>query len=164
MSVFVVIAADYLMQRAEFNKKALVSCGGSLGGCQALICAALIPEVTMCVSNATAMCDHLGSKVGHLPGWPELLKRDPQNEKTSAYFDVVNFAHRVKCPTYMAVGFVDPTCPPASTYAAYNTLTCPKKMQHSVTSKHGGKCFDPSELGVFQAWRDDISRYLRKNK
>jgi len=158
-----VLAADYLMQKKEFNGKDLVSYGGSLGGCQALVCAALVPQVTACVSQATAMCDHYGAKAGHLPGWPELLRNVPKAEKSAACFDVVNFARRVKCPVYMAVGFIDTTCPPASTYAAYNAIKSPKKMMHTVTSGHGGKCLDPKDTGVFQCWRREILRELTGN-
>jgi len=156
-----VIVADYLKQRAEFNGKQMIASGGSFGGCQAIVCAALVPEVTLCISTATAMCDHMGRKAGHLPGWPDLLAKRPEAEANSAYFDVVNFAPRVKCPTHMAVGFIDTTCPPASIYPAYNSLNAAEKsMAHSVTSGHGGRCLDGKETGVFHFGSDEVSRHL----
>ena len=38
------------------------------------------------------------------------------------YFDVKNFAPKVKCPVYMAFGLQDPTCPPHTNFAIYNNL------------------------------------------
>lgn len=159
-----VIAADYLIQRPEFNGKTLVSLGGSMGGCQSLVCASLVPQVTRCVSQATAMCDHTGEKAGHLPGWPGLLAQVPDAEQTSGYFDVSNFVHRVKCPVFMAVGFIDTVCPPASTYAVFNRLKSPGKMAHSVTGGHSDECLDPQDTGVFQLWNQGIAEYLQNIK
>ncbi|MCI5780036.1 MAG: acetylxylan esterase [Lentisphaeria bacterium] len=157
----VVLAADFVRSLPEFDGKRLVAAGGSLGGCQALVCAALVPEVVLCVSNATAMCDHFGKSAGHLPGWPDLLNRNPQAVKAAAYFDMVNFAALVKCPTRMAVGFIDVTCPPASTYAAYNNLgTADKRMFHTVTGGHGA-ARDRKERGVFSHSMRDIKPFLK---
>ncbi len=157
----VVLAADFLKSVPEFDGKTLIAAGGSLGGCQAIVCAALVPEVVLCISNATAMCDHFGKDAGHLPGWPNLLKRNPKAAAAAAYFDVVNFARMVKCPTRMAVGFIDVTCPPATTYAAYNVLGCAdKKMAHTVTGGHGS-CWDKKELGVFSQHMRNIKKFIR---
>lgn len=154
-----VLTADFIQSLPEFDGKNMVSFGGSLGGAQSLVCAALVPEIKYCVSNATAMCDHYGKTAGHLPGWPNLFQRTRQNESQVAYFDVVNFASRVKCPIQMSVGFIDTTCPPASTYSAYNTLLAPKKMFHSVTGSHGGK-IDKKDTGVFNFGFRDIGKYI----
>ena len=145
-----VVAADYVMSLPEFNGN-LGTYGGSLGGCQSIVCAALVPEVKYCVSTATAMCDHLGAKSGHIPGWPRMLtdKRTPKGaEKIAPYFDVVNFAPKIKCPVLMAVGFIDTTCSPASTYAAYNSLTTGvRQMKHVVSGGHG-PVWDSKEQSV----------------
>ena len=156
-----VVAADYVMSLPEFNGN-LGTYGGSLGGCQSIVCAALVPEVKYCVSTATAMCDHLGSVAGHIPGWPRMLsdKRTPKGaEKVAPYFDMVNFAPRIKCPVLMAVGFIDVICSPASTYAAYNKLTTKvRQMKHVVSGGHG-PVWDSKEQsvlvqggGVFHKW------------
>ena len=156
-----VVAADYVMSMPEFNGN-LGTYGGSLGGCQSIVCAALVPEVKYCVSTATAMCDHLGADAGHIPGWPRMLadKRTPKGaEKIAPYFDMVNFAPRIKCPVLMAVGFIDVICSPASTYAAYNSLTTEvRQIKHVVTGGHG-PVWDSKEQsvlvqggGVFHKW------------
>lgn len=38
------------------------------------------------------------------------------------YFDIKNFAPKVKCPVYMSFGLQDPTCPPHTNFAIYNNL------------------------------------------
>ena len=159
-----VVAADYLMSLPEYNGNLGVS-GGSLGGCQSIVCAALVPEVKYCVATASAMCDHQGAKAGHLPGWPKLLARDrtPKGaEAVSPYFDMVNFASRIKCPVIMAVGFIDTTCSPASTYAAYNSLTTAKcQMKHVVTAGHG-QAWDKKEGSVFGQGGATLNKWLLK--
>ena len=52
------------------------------------------------------------------------------------YYDVVNFAKRVKCPVFYSFGFNDETCSPTSTYAAYNAITAPKRLAVTPTSGH----------------------------
>lgn len=156
----VALAADFVRDLPEFDGRNLVAVGGSLGGCQAIVCAALVPEVVYCISNATAMCDHFGRDAGHLPGWPDLLAHNPAAATTAAYFDVVNFAGLVRCPTRMAVGFIDTTCPPASTYAAHNNLgTADKEMRHTVTGGHGG-AQDPRDINVFDQHMADLKKVL----
>lgn len=158
-----VLSTDFLRSLPEFDGKRLIVSGGSLGGCQAIVCAALVPEVAYCVSTATAMCDHYGKDAGHLPGWPNLFQRSPEAVKTAAYFDVVNFATMVKCPTVMAVGFIDVTCPPATTYAAYNMLgTANKKMYHSITGGHGGVIDRKNDRGVFSMGNNDLKNFVGK--
>ena len=46
----------------------------------------------------------------------------------SAYFDAVNFARKIECPTIVSVGFIDRTCCPSSVYSAYNVITAPKRL------------------------------------
>ena len=48
------------------------------------------------------------------------------------YFDVKNFAPRVKCPVYMAFGLQDPTCPPHTNFAIYNNLGSAEKHYFCV--------------------------------
>ena len=158
-----VVAADYVMSLPEYNGNIAVS-GGSLGGCQSVVCAALVPEIQFCCATASAMCNHSGRKAGVLSGWPNIFATEyavPGVEKVMPYFDVANFAARIKCPVIMAVGFVDIICPPASTYAAYNALTTrERKMYHVVTGGHGLR-LDKKELGVFQQGEKEFITFMR---
>jgi cephalosporin-C deacetylase len=55
---------------------------------------------------------------------------------TSQYYDVVNFARRVTAPGLYSWGFNDETCPPTSTYAAYNVITAPKRLILAYDTGH----------------------------
>ena len=61
----------------------------------------------------------------------------------------------------MAVGFIDVTCPPSTTYAAYNVLgTKDKQMLHTITGGHGAR-WDKSEIGVFSHHMLSIKGFLK---
>ena len=56
---------------------------------------------------------------------------------TLSYFDVKNFAPKVKCPVIMAFGLQDPTCPPHTNFAIYNNLgTADKRFVCVPTCGH----------------------------
>ena len=159
-----VIVADFIKTLPEFNGKLSVW-GGSMGGCQSIVASVLNPEVEFCWATASAMSDHHGKSAGHLPGWPDLFNSPLVPEAArlvSPYFDVVNFASRIKCPVVMAVGFIDTVTPPASTYAAYNRLTVRnKRMLHTVTGGHG-PLLDKSEVCVFDQGREYLDDAVEK--
>jgi cephalosporin-C deacetylase-like acetyl esterase len=48
--------------------------------------------------------------------------------ETARYFDVVNFARRVRVQALVGTGFGDLVCPASGVYAAYNALAGPKRM------------------------------------
>jgi len=53
-----------------------------------------------------------------------------------AYYDVVNFARKVKATTYMTWGYNDNTCPPTTSYAVWNTLNCEKESLITPINEH----------------------------
>ena len=53
-----------------------------------------------------------------------------------AYYDVVNFARHITCPVRMTWGYNDDTCPPTTSYAVWNTLTCEKETQITPINEH----------------------------
>jgi len=140
----VALTLEYMKTRPEWNQKTIISRGGSLGGAQALAAAYFEPKVVLCVANAPALCDHYGADRQQTPGWPNLferLKDQPEElaaaRKTMCYFDMVNFAKRIKCRVAMSTGFIDTTCPPTSDYAVYNSLSCEKSIVNVVLGTHG---------------------------
>ncbi len=145
MFLRVMRALDYVKTLPEWNGKVLIVTGGSQGGGQALVAAALDPQVTLCVANVPAIGDHAGRLAGRRPGWPQLMnsaKTTPANQqviKASGYFDHNYFAKRIKCETYTGTGFVDFVCPPTSVYAAFNNLPAKTKkyIQTTPTAGHG---------------------------
>jgi cephalosporin-C deacetylase len=126
-------AADYLVGRPDWNGKTLLVDGGSQGGLQTIMLAGLHPAVTAATADVPAGCDHTGELVGRAPGWPHWIANSAGKDRAkvaeaSKYFDVVNFARRVKCPTLVGVGLIDTTCAPEGVIAAFNQLQGPKQL------------------------------------
>ena len=126
-------AADYLASRPDWDGKTLVVIGGSQGGLQALMTAALHPKVTAALANVPAGCDMLGPDVGRKAGWPQWIdfvrgKDVGHVREASRYYDVVNFASRIHCPTLIGAGLIDETCPAPGIVAAFNQIAAPKEL------------------------------------
>jgi cephalosporin-C deacetylase len=126
-------AAGYLTQRPDWNGRTLVVAGGSQGGLQAIVTAALHPKVTAAIASVPAGCDLNGPEAGRAPGWPMWYwqtegKDADRVRQASRYFDVVNFASRVKCPTLVGLGLIDTTCPAPGVFAMTNQLAGPKEV------------------------------------
>jgi cephalosporin-C deacetylase-like acetyl esterase len=137
-------AVDYLAQHPDWNKKALVVQGGSQGGYQALVTGGIHPAVTGVLANVPAGCDHTGKSAGRAPGWPNWASRTWQgkDEKkmldAARYFDAMNFAARIKCPTLVGVGLVDTVCPAEGVLATCNQIPGTKKIVIMPRADHGG--------------------------
>jgi len=134
-------AAQYLTERPDWNGKTLVVTGDSQGGLQTLMLAGLHPRITAAMALVPAGCDMLGPQVGRRGGWPQWFDNvDGKNpdavRSASRYFDVVNFAARIKCPVLVGLGLRDETCPPAGVLAAVNQIGSPKKVLILPLSAH----------------------------
>ena len=148
----VIRSLQYVKSLPEWDGKNLIIVGGSQGGAQAIVAAALDQDVTLCRAMVPAMSDHSGCLAGRQSGWPKVYddgKAAPQNViNTMAYFDDVFFGRRIKCPIYTCTGFIDTVCCPTSVYAFYNNLpkTTFKSMTTTPTAPHtaGEKHFGPA--------------------
>ncbi len=135
-------ANDFLVSDPKWDGKNLVVTGGSQGGALTITTAGLDPRVTALAPYYPALSDMAGYLKGRAGGWPHLFKdekdghRTPAKIRTAAYYDVVNFARRVKAPGLYSWGWNDEVCPPTSTYAAYNVVTAPKKLLLTVETGH----------------------------
>ncbi len=132
-------AIDFLTSLPEWDGKNVAVQGGSQGGGLSLVAAGLDPRVTQCALNHPALADMAGyAEKGRTGGYPhikgELLT--PNNIKTLAYYDVVNFARHITCPVHMTWGYNDNTCPPTTSYAVWNILTCPKESVITPINEH----------------------------
>ena len=143
MFLRVMRALDYVKSLPEWDGKTLVVHGGSQGGAQAIVAAALDPQVTFCNAGVPALGDHAGRLAGRRPGWPCYVNKKNLNDAdlevidAVKYYDHVYFAKRIRCETYFYTGFVDFVCAPTSVYAAYNNL--PKNIvKHIQTTPTGG--------------------------
>jgi cephalosporin-C deacetylase-like acetyl esterase len=136
--------ADYLASRPDWDGRMLAVTGTSQGGLQTIMIAGLHPQITAGMANVPAGCDHTGSLVGRLPGWPQLVwselgRKDQQKVlDASRYYDVVNFAARIKCPMLVSAGLIDQTCPPEGVLAACNQFKGPKEVVILPKSNHMG--------------------------
>jgi len=129
---------DFLTSREMWNGKDLLVMGASQGGQLSIVTAALDPRVTALSATHPAMCDVVAELHGRAGGWPHPFKpredgspsphATPDKIATTGYYDTVNFAKRLKVPGYYIWGFNDETCPPTSTFAAYNVITAPKTL------------------------------------
>jgi cephalosporin-C deacetylase-like acetyl esterase len=124
-------AVDYLASRGDWDGKTLVVMGTSQGGLQAMMIAGLHPKGTAMLANVPAGSDQTGPLVGRQPGWPMWYYQTRNKDaakviQTSKYYDVVNFASRIRCPALVAVGLVDTVCPPHGVIAAFNQMQGPK--------------------------------------
>ncbi len=126
-------AAQYLTERPDWDGRTLVVTGGSQGGLQAIVAAALHPKITAAMASVPAGCDLNGPEAGRMPGWPmwywQVKGKDAAKVRGAArYYDVVNFASRVQCPVLVGVGLIDTTCPAPGVFAAFNQLKGPKEV------------------------------------
>jgi len=100
-------AVRYISTRDDWDGQTLIVTGGSQGGLQTLVTAALNSKVTAAIAFVPAGCDVTGPYAGRATGWPYWRGwgQEP-NKKTievGRYFDPVNFAPGIKCPALVAM-------------------------------------------------------------
>lgn len=131
---------DLLTAFPEWDGRNLIVQGGSQGGALAIVAAGLDRRVTQCIVNHPALSDMAAYSAGRTGGYPHFNKVDgmftDRNMRTMAYYDVVNFARHVTADVYMTWGYNDNTCPPTTSYAVWNTFTCPKEALITPINEH----------------------------
>ena len=140
--IALVKAIDLLTSLPEWDGKNVVVQGGSQGGGLSIVAAALDKRVTQAIVNHPAMADMAGI------GWPHMTERvlTPNNINTLSYYDVVNFARHISgAKVYMTWGYNDITCPPTTSYAVWNVLTCEKESLITPVNEHWTS--EPTERG-----------------
>ncbi len=128
-------AIDFLYSLPEFDGTNLGVTGGSQGGALSIVTAGLDSRVKYLAAFYPALCDLTGYLNGRAGGWPHLFNEankafNAKKDKieTSKYYDVVNFARFVKASGQYSWGYNDVTCPPTSTFSAYNVIQAPKEL------------------------------------
>ena len=132
-------AVDFIYSLPEFDGNTVGVTGGSQGGALSIITAGLDPRIKFLAAYYPAMCDNEGYLNNRAGGWPHyfrVAKPKPNEVETLAYFDVVNFARRVKVPGWYSWGFNDNTCPPTSMHAAYNVIPGSKELDVYLNTGH----------------------------
>jgi cephalosporin-C deacetylase len=150
-------ANDYLTSHPKWDGATLAVTGGSQGGALSIVTAALDPRVGALAAYYPALSDVTGYLQNRAGGWPHMFRaaegplshRTRDKIETSRYYDVVNFARRVKAPGIYSWGFNDETCPPTSMYSSYNVIPGPKKLVLAVETGHNNV---PEQIAEVQAW------------
>lgn len=137
-------AADYLAEHPEWNGKTMIVTGTSQGGLQGFVTAGLHPAITAMAVNVPAGCDTTAPWIGRSVAWPYWKyntkgKDEKKVMETSRYFDAVNFAYNIKCPSLVAIGMIDQTSTPAGVLAAFNQIKGPKEAVMMINSPHQNK-------------------------
>jgi len=161
-------AVDFLRTRPEVGP--LVVTGRSQGGALTLAVAALAPSSDD-QPIVAAMPDV--PFLSHFTRAIELFTEGPYNElvehwrahpggfardlRTLSYFDAMNLAPRVTCPTLLSVGLLDPICPPSSGFAIYHHLGA---SDHQIAVYPFGDHDGGGELHTEEQYRF-VRRYIR---
>ncbi len=156
---------DYLYNMPEFDGTNLAVYGGSQGGALSIVTAALDKRVKYMVALYPALSDLTGYLHGRAGGWPHIFNSGnaanyatPIKIETSKYYDVVNFAKLIKIPGFYSWGYNDETCPPTSTYSAFNCITAPKEL---FIAQETGHWTFPEQMVKVNDWL--VSKLITKN-
>ena len=129
-------AVEYLAGRPEWDGETMVVMGTSMGGQQSFATAALNPRVTGLIAHVPAGADATAALHGRGASYPNWDVEDPAVLETSRYFDIVNFAGRIRVPALVSMGFIDEVTRPTGIWAAYNRLQGEKEVVPMSTAPH----------------------------
>lgn len=150
-------ANDFLTSHPQWDGTNLAVTGGSQGGALAIVTAALDPRVKALAAYYPALSDVTGYLRNRAGGWPHMFRaaagplshRSPDKVTTTQYYDVVNFARRIRVPGLYTWGFNDETCPPTSMYSAYNVIRANKQLLLALETGHNTV---PEQVARVQQW------------
>ncbi|MBA2356429.1 MAG: acetylxylan esterase, partial [Acidobacteria bacterium] len=153
-------ANDFLTSLPNWDGQHLGVTGGSQGGALAIVTAALDPRVRGLSSSYPALADLTGYLNGRAGGWPHFFSPTRPGPRPSAealvtlpYFDVVNFARRLKVPGIYTWGYNDEVVPPTSIHAAYNVISAPKAWLLALQTGHART---PEQDVRMEAWMEAL--------
>ena len=130
-------AVDFVLTRPEVDHSRVGVHGSSQGGALTITTAALMRDViTVAAAGAPYLCGFMdAAALTH--SWPyeeinDYLRTYPERAEavraTLEYFDGINFAPLIRCPTLLYIGLGDDVCPPETGYALHDALRCPKEL------------------------------------
>ena len=128
-------ALEFVTGLAQWDGRTLVANGISMGGQQSLVMAALSQKISAVVVNVPAGSDANAALHERMPGYPYWDTTRVVAE-TARYFDVVNFASRIKVPSLLAMGFIDDLTPAIGIWTTFNQIAGPKEAVPMIDSPH----------------------------
>lgn len=125
-------AVDFLSSRDEVDAQRIGAYGTSQGGGLSLALAALDKRVRACAVHVPFLCAYrIAVETATTGPYLELVDYfrqhpddRPQALETLSFFDPLELAEWIECPTLVTIGDVDTTCPPATIEAVYARLRC----------------------------------------
>ena len=138
-------AIEYLATRPDWDGRTLVVNGISMGGQQSLVMAGLNPRVTAVVVNVPAGSDANAAQHNRMAGYPNWDTTNPAVMETARYFDVTNFASRIKAPMMAAMGFIDEVTPAIGIWTTLNQIPGVKEPVPMIDSPHNHQA-TPAQL------------------
>jgi cephalosporin-C deacetylase len=137
-------AVEFLLGRDEVDNQRIGVTGHSQGGGLTVSTAALRPEIAAAAAGAPYLCGYMDS-IELTDAYPyqeiaDYLRMNPESRQqvvdTLAYFDGINLAHRITCPTIVSVGLQDSTCPPETGFAMFDAISSEDKRMYAYDG-HG---------------------------
>ena len=138
-------AVDFVRGRPEVDTARIGVHGSSQGGALTITTAALRRDAITCAAaGAPYLCGFMDAiTLTHSYPFEEINEylrlhpdREPLVRETVAYYDGINFAPLIRCPTLIYIGLEDDVCPPETGYALYKALSCPKELHATPHAAH----------------------------
>lgn len=149
-------AVDLIYSLPQFDGDRVAASGNSQGGALSVITTALDSRIKYYAAIHPALCDLTGYFFNRAGGWPHFFADNnlsftntKEVKETLPYFDVVNFAKRIKVKGFFTWGYNDETCPPTSMYAAFNMIAAPKEL---AVYQETGHWVYPEQKLKFNEW------------
>ena len=152
---------DFLSCREEVDPGRLGMWSRSQGGGFTLATASLDSRLRAAVAEEPFLCNFPVSVEVTTRPYHELgdyLKQHPEQRQavlnTLAYFDPLNLAENIRCPTLMNIGMKDETCPYRTIMPVFEKITAPKALHVYPDLAHSA-CTDFNTHAI-----DWLRRYL----
>lgn len=154
-------AVEVLAGFEDVDSKRIGVIGGSQGGGLSLAAAAL-SDIPAAAVSIHPFLSHYQRSVDIAMAGPyaeihEFFRRNSSPEieaktfETLSYFDVMNLAPMVKCPTLMSSGLTDDITPPSTVFAVYNHLQTDKDIKvYRYFGHEYTPAFQSEKLGFLQ--------------
>jgi len=147
-------AVDAVRTHPLIDPARVAVAGISQGGGLAIAAAALADGVVAALPDVPFLCDFpRATWIGDRAPYDEVVHYAAAHRdhtatiaRTLSYIDGVHFAERAAVPALFSVALMDPTCPPSTVYAAYNSWAGPKDIREYQFNGHeGGAGFQEAE-------------------